>query len=335
MKNLFVTIILFLIVFQCVEGQTQHGYVKTKGRLDSNGKIIAGQRLSGVTVQVKGHNALVSGSNGTFSFPIPEKKFFIHSVKKRGYALVDPEATAKQYSYTSTPLVLVMETPSQQMEDKLANERKIRRTLQRQLVAKEDEIEALKEQNKITQEEYQNTLQKLYSEQKSNEKLIAEMAERYSQLDYDQLDEFNKRISECILNGRLTEADSLLRSKGDINTRIAHLNKHHVANEQSQATLDKSKAMEQKDREDIAQDCYTQYELFKMQHQNDSAAHYLKLRASLDTANYQWLYEAGDFIENYIADYTLAMSYYQMGLHQVIDKYGEQNEWTANFYNRI
>lgn len=87
-------------------------------------------------------------------------------------------------------LFLIMETPEQAMQDKLSSERKIRRTLQRQLQERENEIETLKAENRISQQEYQQALQKLYADQESNEKLISEMAKRYSTLDYDQMDEF-------------------------------------------------------------------------------------------------------------------------------------------------
>jgi tetratricopeptide (TPR) repeat protein len=335
MKKLFTIALLWLGVAMCATAQIQQGYVKTKGRLGANGQVIAGKRLSGVTVQIKGRSAVMSQANGSFSFPIPANKFLILSVKKQGYVLADPETTTRQYSYSFNPLVLVMETQEQQTEDKLANERKIRRNLQRQLQAKEEEIEALKEQNKITREEYQQRLQRLYADLESNEKLISEMAERYSRLDYDQMDEFNLRISDCILNGRLTEADSLLRSKGDINDRIAHLNQHQNANQQIQETLDKSKAMAQKDLEDIAQDCYHYYEAFMMNHQNDSAAHYLELRANLDTTNLIWQNEAGSFIHEYLANYSLAMEYFQLGLRQALIQCGEHSNRTATFYKNL
>ena len=216
---------LCLVLALCATAQTQQGYVKTKGRKGGNGAVVPGKRITGATVQVKGGNAVVTQANGTFSFPIPAKKYYIQNVKKQGYVLVDPEVLTKQYIYSTNPLILVLETPEQQTDDKLASERKIRRTLQRQLQQREDEIEDLKEQNKITREEYQNALQKLYAEQETNEKLIGEMAERYSQIDYDLLDEFNRRISDCIIEGRLAEADSLLRTKGDIQDRIAAVHK--------------------------------------------------------------------------------------------------------------
>ena len=238
MKRLLLTVMLCLAAALTVGAQTQQGIVKTPGRLGNNGQVVAGKRLSGATVQVKGRSSVVSGANGAFSFPIPSNKFSIQSVKKQSYVLTDPEATARQYTYSPNPLILVMDTPDQQADSKLANERKIRRSLQRQLQAKEDELEALKEQNRINEEEYRRQLQQIYKEQEDNEKLISDMAERYAQIDFDQLDEFNLRISDCILNGRLTEADSLLRSKGDINTRIAAIHREEAAQVAEEAELE-------------------------------------------------------------------------------------------------
>ena len=334
MKNILLITIICLVAFT-LGAQTQQGYVKTPGRLGSNGTVIPGKRLSGATVQVKGRSAVVSNTDGTFSFPIPANKFFLQSARKQGYVLTDPDATKRQYTYSSNPLIVVMDTQSQQTDNKLANERKIRRTLQRQLQAKEDEIETLKEQNRITQEQYQKKLQELYAEQESNEKLISNMAERYSQIDFDQLDEFNLRISDCILNGRLTEADSLLRSKGDINTRIAELNQHHEANLQGRENLEKSEAMEQKTRNDIAQDCYNYFQKFSMEHKNDSAAYYLELRASLDTTNLEWQNKAGRFIQEYLADYGKAITYFLRGLRQAQGQIGEENDVVAMFLNNL
>lgn len=277
--------------------QTQAGYVKTKGRMGSNGQVIPGTPIAGATVRIKNRNAVVSQANGKFSFPVSGKTFFVLGVKKQGYVLTDPEVATRQYVFSANPLTLVLETPERLTADKLENERKIRRTLQRQLQAREDEIEKLKDENRITTTQYQEALRQLYDAQQSNERLISDMAERYSQIDFDQQDEFNLRVSDCILNGRLTEADSLLRSKGDINVRIDELNKHHEANVQMRSSLEQSEAMEKKNRDDIAQDCYHFFEKFFMEHQNDSAAHYIELRADLDKANPNWQFDAGCFFQ--------------------------------------
>ena len=129
-----------------LSAQTQQGYVKTKGRM-VNGKLVPGQGLKGATVSIKGRTTvLVNGNDGAFSFPVTEAQFRVDSVKKKGYQLVDMEACPRSYKYSSNPLYIVMETPEQQLQDKLNAEKKIRRNLQKQLQEKEDEIEALKEQ---------------------------------------------------------------------------------------------------------------------------------------------------------------------------------------------
>ena len=322
--------------------QTQQGYVKTKGRLGSNGVVIAGSRLSGATIIVKGGNAVLSGNNGTFSLSIPTNSYYLQNVQKLGYVLTDPDVLSKQYAWSKNPLVLVLETPSQQTDDRIAAEKKIRRTLRQQLQEKEDEIEALKEQQKLSEEESNRKLLEIYAMQNSNEKLISEMAERYSKIDFDEVDEFNRRISSLILDGKLVKADSLLNTKGDINSRAAQLRLHLEANAQAeqelkvkQKKLEKSKALTQKELEDLAQDCYSKFEIFKIQHLNDSAEYYIKLRAQLDTTNVDMNIDAGKFYEEYVVLLDTSLNYYQRALLHSIQQYGENHLITAGIYNNI
>lgn len=341
MKRFFIFSLLLLVAV-LVSSQTQKGYVKTKGRLGNNGVLIAGTRLPGATVTVKGGNAVLSGNNGTFSLSVPNNNYFLQSVQKQGYVLTDPDVLSKQYAWSKNPLILVLETPSQQTDDKLSAEKKIRRTLQRQLQDKEDEIESLKAQQKLSEEEYRRQLQDIYSQQESNEQLISEMANRYSKMDFDEVDEFNRRISSLILEGKLLEADSLLNTKGDINNRAVTLRFHQDANAQAeqeikkkQKKLEKSKAMAQKELEDLAQDCYSKFEIFKMQHQNDSAAYYIELRSSLDSTNINWMNQAGEFYYEYIADYSKSLMFYQLSVKEAIRQYGNNNEILGRVYSNI
>lgn len=123
-------VLSFLFAIGCY-GQTQRGIVKTKVRLDGTGKLVAGERLAGATVTVKGRTPAVSGANGEFSFPVPSKFFFLQSVSKQGYSISDPDILSKQYSYSNdNPLYVLLERPDTQLADKLAAEKKIRRTLQ-------------------------------------------------------------------------------------------------------------------------------------------------------------------------------------------------------------
>ena len=65
MKKFFPFICLLIVGVATISAQTQQGYVKTKGRLGSNGQVIAGIRLTGATVRLKEQN-LVSQASGTF-----------------------------------------------------------------------------------------------------------------------------------------------------------------------------------------------------------------------------------------------------------------------------
>lgn len=332
-KLLFVIIILSLVT--ATFAQTQRGYVKTKGRM-VNGQLVPGQGLKGATVSVQGRNTVVvNNDEGEFSFPVPNEQFKLDSVRKKGYQLVDMDACPRTYNYSGNPIYIVMETPDQQLQDQLTAERKIRRNLQKQLQDKEDEIEGLKAQNKITDDEYRKSLQKLYQDQENNEQLIKDMAKRYSELDYDQLDEFYRQVSYCIENGELTKADSLLNTRGDLSKQVEEQLQKAQAIKEQQEQLDQAKAVHAADQEELAKRCYSFYENFAAQHLNDTAAYYLELRASLDTTNVEWQNDAGDFIQDYIADYENALNYYQRALRQAQIQYGQESEQAVTCYMNI
>lgn len=331
------TLLLFsMFLMLSASAQTQQGFVKTRGRMDAQGNLIPGQGLKGATVFVQGRSTvLVNKDDGSFSFPVTGAQFRLDSVSKKGYQLVDLEACPRTYKHSSNPLYIVMETPDQQLQDKIAAERKIRRNLQKQLQEKEDQIEALLEENKITNEEYQKALEALYAEQQSNERLIAEMAKRYSELDYDQLDEFYRQVSLCIENGALTKADSLLRSRGNLNKQVETLLQQGQAIQEEKAQLQKAESVHQADVQEAAQRCQHFYETFYLQHMNDSAVHYLALRAHLDSTCVEWQNDAGKATVEFLHDYDRALPYYQTALRQAKLQYGDNSEWMATIDNNM
>ena len=341
-KAILIPFALIMGIALQAQTQTQQGYVKTKGRM-IDGRLVPGQGLKGASVSIKGRTAvLVNADDGVFSFPVTESQFRVDSVRKKGYQLVDLDALGKTYRYSANPIYLVMETPDQQLQDQLAAERKIRRTLTRQLHEREDELDSLKKQQRISEEEYREALQKLYEDTDQNEQLVKDMVERYSKIDYDQLSEFDKQISEYILNGELTKADSMLRTKGDINERVALYKQHEAINAKEQAELterqeqlEQSQALAIQERDDLANDCYRKFEIFKMQHENDSAAYYIELRAELDTTNVEWLNEAGIFLFRYKANIPKSLSYFQLALRQNNLVSEEGDAWKGTIYNNI
>ncbi len=310
MKKWLLLSICLLTAFLCA-AQTQKGYVKTKGRM-TNGKLVPGHGLNGALVSVRGRAAvLVDNDEGMFSFPVSDRQFQIDSVRKKGYTLVDIEACRRSYVYSGNPVYFIMETPDRQLQDKLSAERKIRRTLQKQLQDKEDEIEALKTEQRISEAEYRQALQQLYQEQESNEKLIKDMARRYSELDYDMLDGFYRELSYCIENGELVKADSLLKTKGDVAAQVEEqLQKGRILKEQEEQ-LSQARSVFDADNGELARRCFSYYEYCATLHRNAEAAEYLELRASLDLSNEEWQNDAGRFLRDYMADYDKALEYFR------------------------
>ena len=340
-----VFLIFCLILAMFVSAQTQHGYVKTKGRM-VNGQLVPGQGLKGATISVHGRNTvLVNSDDGEFSFPVSDNTFRLDSVRKKGYQLVDMDACPKTYIFSGNPIYIVMETPEQQQADRteaLVAAKKIRRELEAQLRDKEDELDELREQQKITLVEYQNALNKLEEDRKYNNRLVEDIVDRYSKIDYDLLSETDRLISTYILNGDLAKADSLLRSKGDINARISKLRQHEDINKTEQEELAKrqeqllqSQALVIKERDDLANDCYRKYEIFRIQRVYDSAAYFIALRAELDTMNPQWQYDAADYYmtprENLRMYYTRAYNIYKSLAVENPEKYNIKLATTMNY----
>ena len=333
-KVVIVFSLLFFFTFSFAQ-TTQTGYVKTKGRMDSKGNLIPGTRIGGAAIQLTGGHSTVADANGDFTLSAPDKKFYLSDVQKQGYVLTDPDMLKKQYTCSSNPLVISMETKEKLADDQLAAERKLRRQLQKQLQQREDEIDALKEENKITEDEYRQALQQLYAYQESNEKLVSDMAKRYAVLDYDLLDEFYRQVSFCIENGDLVRADSLLRSRGDVSQQIKDAQKKAQALNEEKEKLQQAEAVLSADIDELGRRCYSFYEKFAAQYKNDSAVYYLELRANLDTTNVEWQLEAGEFIQDYLADYNKGLIYYQRALRQALAQNGEMHLDVASCYNSI
>ena len=331
-RFLFFLLLSFVVIFASAE--TQQGYTKTRGKLDAKGQLIPGQRLSGVIVETD-RGKVPSKENGDFEFSVVGGQFILKGVTLDGYILNDIEQLRRTYKYSATPFALVLVKPEEYNAEKINAQKKIIRTLRKTLQEREDEIEALCEEKKITEQEKFALYQKLYADEQNSQKLVEEMAERYAKTDFDQIDEFQRQVTNLIINGELEKADSLLNTKGNIeeqireNQQLDEINaKRQKEIEEEQSQLEKSLTLSTKTKEDLAARCYSKYEIYATKHKNDSAAYYLELRASIDTTNVEWCAEAGDFIRDYLADYEKAMEYYQRGLRQ-----NNGSIWNGYFLN--
>lgn len=328
MKWLFMG--LMLIPLMLYGQTTQKGMVKTRGRM-VNGQLVPGKGLPDATIQIKGMNNIVSRDGGNFSFKIGSNgQYQLLSVMKQGYQMVDQEA-CRAYKPSNNTLYIVMETPEQQRRDLREAQSKIRQNLQQQLQKREAEIM----QMQVDAAKKDSLIDLLYEQQGDNEKLITDMAKRYSELDYDQMDEFYQQVSYAIEQGLLTRADSLLRSRGDLNQQVEIIIKNGQTIQKEKEKVERAEAVQKADIEEAAQRCLKYYETFLAQHKNDSAAHYITLRAQLDTTRMDWLTDAGHFLTNYTSDYARANELFNCMLRQAQSVDGGINIDVAGAYNNL
>lgn len=226
MKRIFSLVILLLVCGMGI-AQIQQGIVKTRGRM-VNGKVVPGTRLNGATITLNIGNPLVSGPKGSFSFNVPAgKNYSLVAVKKQGYTLADPEYTRLFFSYSANdPFYVVLENEAQRQADINAATRKVRRTMIAKLQAQEDEIDSLKAQNKINEQEYQTRLKNLNEKALKIEERVEKLVLRFVSVDFDQLDSINAQISFYIQNGDLSRADSLIELQGNLYESIENLKQH-------------------------------------------------------------------------------------------------------------
>ena len=312
--------------------QTQTGIVKTRGRV-VNGQLVRGKGIPDATVQLADRSVLSRKSNGVFSFPVKGQVFQVKSVTKSGYQLLDPQA-CREYALSRDTLYLVMDTPEQQRYDELEKERTLRRKLEKKLQDKEEEILS----KNITLEEKNRLLNEIDWQREQNEKIISELAKDQATRDYDQLDDFQRRVNLLVEQCEIEQAFALLRSRGSMESRVRELRREQDIEKEEEKelarrreNLSKSKEVTRRKLADAAADCYSYYQAYLMNHQNDSASYYLQLRASLDTTNREWVNAAGLFIKEYLADYETALAYFKA----VLRHSSTQDEWMVKAANNI
>lgn len=219
MKNKIFSILSVLLFALPLSAQVQQGYVKTLGRPG-----VPGKPLQGVTIRVRGvMNALVSDANGSFKIQATGKKdgdaLIINSIHKNGYELKDKEIVGRSLVFSSrVPIQLVMVSSSQLAADKKRIEDNAYKVAESNYKKKVAELEKQKKQKELSAKDYETQLQELEARYENYMALVGDMAERYALTDYDELDSIDIQINECIENGELDKADSLIHSVFDPTT---------------------------------------------------------------------------------------------------------------------
>ena len=296
---------------------TQRGVVRTIARPDK-----AGEPLSGVVVRVRGsHNAIESQPNGEFSIPLAQLNngdaFVISTVTLSGYELADKELIGRRIACSETvpiEILMVNREALQREKDRIAE--KARQNVEIYYEKRVAEFEEQLRQGKIKQDDYQQRIDELEQKYEQFEPLLELMADKYARTDISRLSGIDMQINAAIENGDLDEAERLIHSKGDFAAREQQLADADAQNAQARAQveamqrrLEEAEAATRKQRTALQNDYYNLYTIHLSRFQHDSAAHYLCMRAELDTADVVIQTETGQFLENMTADYDKTLVY--------------------------
>ena len=337
-------IVLFAIALVAnAQKQTQRGVVRTA--LRPNKKIVY---LPGVTIRQRGgHTAVLSGAGGKFEMTMPKAKagdaFYLSSVRKSGYELVDNRTIGRAFTYSSkVPIEIVMINTREKEEDVRRISDNSYRRAEKIYAQRISKLEEQLREKTISEASYREQLQELQTWFEKYESLINSMAERYASTDYATIDSLNAAVNIAIENGELELADSLISTVGSLEKMVKdNKEAERKANERfnlgrdmmENAAADLASIKDDKNR--LADLLYSKYSICLASAERDSAAYYIEMRAELDTTNVEWQLEAGLFINDYLADYEEAMALYKRALHCAVEQFGASHPDVATSYNNI
>ena len=317
MKKVLLLIII-LLVAPIIQAQNQQAIVKTRGKLDNKGNLIPGRGISGAYVKIKDGNIHESKNEGRFSFPVPGGIYRIESVSyidpesQERYLLIDMDELKRNNKYSTVPKDILVAGYWELYEDRLNEEERVRELLREKYREREEEIKRLMADNKISRDEIIRLRQQLSDARANEEKVVMDIVDRYTRVDFDRMTDFDLKFAHFIHSGELKRADSLLCTRGDLFAMEDTLRKIRATNAEGRRIIaakedelkrDKKQQIENEILEkaylDKTADIYfKRYEIFNLEFNLDSAVYYLERRAFLDSTNAEWLCDVGKYYHN-------------------------------------
>lgn len=341
----FLTLSLTLsaaIVYPQKQEAIQKGIVKTLGRANKKGMPLSGVDICGFGQQ----NSTYSKEDGTFSLSLPGKKigdaYKLSKVYKEKYELIDKDVIGRSYAFSDkVHLTIVMASTKQLQEDKKRLEKSFYDMAQNNYNKELESLETERDKSASTTEEFKKRIAELEESFEQYQHMIKDIAEHYARIDYDSLNAMERECCQCIENGNLERAKSLL-------TMLVNLEKLEREKEElkriEQDSIQAAKGLAQartdsieqrKMQEKHAEHLYQLYTIALTRFQNDSARFFIEQRALLDTTNVEWQNDAGLFCGTFLAEYEYALYYLQRALTHSITQFGEVSRWVSTIYNNI
>ncbi len=341
MKKLLFVLLCMPVV---VTAQIQKGIVRTNG----NARQTAGNPLPGVVVKaLGGTNEALSNRQGKVDIRVESKKegnaYQLSVVHKKGYELNDPMLIGRTLAYSSkTPLEIVMVSSKELNKVKTEIEERVNQQVQQKYTETMALLNDSLNKELMTVEQFRQRSDFLGKQRDLFEPLIAAMADHYAHTDFAKMDSIDIRINNCIMEGNLEQADLLMAEKGNLEERVAAIQRQKELYGQADELIKRlSKSLRQqreayeREREDIANDLYHKYAIALAQLNPKGAGEYITLRAELDETNIGHQLDAGAFMVDYATDFAKASMYYERALAQSERQYGRESAMTSYCLNHL
>ena len=337
-------LILLLCLPMMATAQVQKGFVRTTG----NVRQTSGAPLSGVLVKALGStNEALSDRQGKVDIRVESKNegqaYQLLSVHKKGYELNDPMLIGRTLAYSSkTPLEIIMVSSKELNRVKTEIEERVNQEVQQKYSQAMALLNDSLNKEQITVEQFRQRSEFLGKQRDLFEPLIAAMADHYAHTDFSKMDSIDISINRCIMEGNLEQADLLMAEKGNMEERVAAIQRQKELYGQADELIKKlSKSLRQqreayeRERDDIAGDLYHKYAIALAQFNPKDAGEYIALRAELDETNIEYQLDAGAFMVDYATDFAKASVYYERALAQSERQYGRESAMTSYCLNHL
>lgn len=167
--------------------------------------------LGGVEILAANAGSTISGAQGEFSLNFKKLKagdrVKIMRVEKNGYILFNKEAVDQWYiSRTGQPFTIVMCKEEKYREIRNHYERISSESYAKKMKAEENQLSALRKQNKLTEENYKKRLEQLHYDYETQLENLDTYIDRVARYDLSELSEEQNDIISLIQQGKIDEA---------------------------------------------------------------------------------------------------------------------------------
>lgn len=330
-------LLLILLTFSIVAASQ----VRQPGIVREYNEKSAKTPLGGVELNVRSAGSTVSGRDGEFELEFQTLKagdyVTVRRIEKPGYEIFNREAVEQWNINPDRPFTVVMCRTDRFRQLRDRYEKAASASYARQLKKDQAALDRLKAEGKVREEEYLTERQRLIEDYERQLDDLDSYVDRFTRIDLSELTGAEQEIIDLVGEGRMDEAIVRYEQLHIVDNLLDQLRKRDQVRS-AIIRLEEEKASVRKSNDSLyaMADRHIQtLQLAGGKENNRKILSIYRKIADADTTNVKWLLKTGNFINHYIADYPLALEYYNKALRSAIAAGGPENPDAATAYNNI